>query len=141
MVLISGCQNSIKKTTPKASSGGAYLKFYESEIPLENSSQSFSEGRSQVSTYFFASATNAELLKKKENFKNSFNSIKNCLVDAKAVDRILFYYGDTENPTDCRKSEHRTVGLRLWKLCPQGLYEVTLGPIDVTEGIEIHCTK
>lgn len=138
---MSGCQNSVKKTTPKVSSGAAYFKFYESEIPLENAAQNFTQGRSQVTTQFFANATNADLLKKKEKFKNSFNNMSNCLVDATAKDHILFYYGDTENPTRCLNSEHRTVGLRLWKLCPHGLYEITLGPIDITDGIEIHCTK
>lgn len=134
-----GCQTTTKKISPKINAGTAYLKFYETEINLENNSQKFTEGRSQVSTQFFNRASSQKLTQQKEFFKNSLT--KNCSVDTKANDRILFYYGDTENPTDCSKSEHRTVGLVIWKLCPQGLFEVTVGPIDVTDGIEIYCSK
>lgn len=136
---MSGCKTTTKKSTSKIVTGTAYLKFYDSEIILENTSQQFVEGRSNVSIQFFASATSQKLTKKKESFKSSLT--KNCSVDNTATDRILFYYGDTEKPTDCSKSEHRTVGMRLWKMCPQGLFEVTLGPIDVTDGIEIYCSK
>ena len=121
------------------SAGVVYLKFYDSEIILDSTPQQFTEGRSHVSSQFFAGANLQKLATKKEAFKSSLT--QNCSVDNKATDRVLFYYGDTENPTDCSKSEYRTVGLRLWKVCPQGIYEVTLGPIDVTDGIEIYCSK
>jgi hypothetical protein len=146
-----GCQTAKKKAVVKTITGSAYLKFYESEIPLENGFQKTTEGRSAVTSKFYQGAKQAELTKYHEAFKNSFKDITDkktkkilryseCLVDSQNSERIFFYYGDTVNPTDCLKSEYRTVGLRLWKLCPNGLYEVTIGPIDVTDGIEIICT-
>lgn len=67
--------------------------------------------------------------------------MSNCLVDVMVKDYILFYYGDIENLICCLNSEYCIVGLRFWKFCLYGFYEIILGFIDIIDGIEIHCMK
>jgi hypothetical protein len=149
---LTACKTTYKTQKAEPASSEAVLQFYESEIAINKNKTQFVQGRSQVWTQSLDNSSGSEELIKRrrdsfllffkdetEPYTNKIYKYSSCLVDDKMKDRIIFYYGDINHPTNCLKQELRTVAMRLWKQCGRTLYEVTIGPLDVMHGISIVC--